>query len=188
MNNKTPAVQPEIAAQIEEYTGNAGFCEFKIIPADTVIYDKNVYTLLEMECTQYEPRSYSVPPMTGTYEECCERLSHYSNALLLSTIYPTHDNMDLQSWVAAGQELNRMISELAPEIARLLPDQNVLPLGIRCRRCEECAAPDAPCRHPETMLPATESYGIHIMNTMETHEITGYYDGQTIVCFGIIFF
>lgn len=188
MSNRSNLASPELASQIEGITGNAGFCEFKLIPADQVEFDQNVYRLLEMECTQYEPRTWSVPPMTGTYEACQERLSHFGNALLLTTIYPTHDNMDLQSWVAAGQELNRMINELAPEIAGLLDNQEVLPLGIRCRRCEECAAPNQKCRHPETMLPATESYGIQIMNTMDKHGITGYYDGQTIVCYGIIFF
>lgn len=53
--------------------------------------------------------------------------------------------------------------------------------------CEFKLVPTENYRHPESLLHATEGYGIHIMNTMEQEGIMGYYDGQTTVCFGLIF-
>jgi len=82
-------------------------------------------------------------------------------------------------------ELNRMLLELERR-AKEFTDSCLI-LGMRCRRCETCAYPE-PCRHPESLVPASEAYGIQIMNTMEEAGITGYYDGQTIVCFGLAFF
>ncbi len=97
----------------------------------------------------------------------------------------THDISDFEAWMQAGAEMNTMILKLAEQLKPYTKD--LLPLGMRCRRCEKCACPEEHCRHPESLLHATEGYGIHIMNTMEQEGITGYYDGQTIVCFGLIF-
>ena len=171
--------------EIEGIAAEAGFCEMKVVPSDRVVFLESVRLLLEDELKSYDIHSYSLPPYVPSYEECKERTKAYSHALLLSAIFPTADIADFSAWMEAGVELNGMIETLCDTL--LEHELKVLPLGMRCRRCEVCACPDAPCRHPETMLFATESFGIHIMNTMEAEGITGYYDNQTIVCFGMVF-
>lgn len=179
-------VNEDTTARVEEAAAEAGFCEIKIVPSGRVCFEPNVRTLCERECETEGITSYSLPPMVGTYDDCRRRCLEHPYALLLSAIFPTEDIAIFSAWMEAGQEMNRMINELC----RTLQEEGMelLPLGMRCRRCEICACPESPCRNPETLLPATEAYGIHIMNTMEQENITGYYDGQTIVCFGVAFF
>lgn len=170
---------------IEQLTAEAGFCEFKLVQTDHIIFNQNVRELCDQECREHDIHSWSLPPIVGTYEECYERCQKYPWALLVSAISMTHDISDFEAWMQAGAEMNTMILKLAEQLKPYTKD--LLPLGMRCRRCEKCACPEEPCRHPESLLHATEGYGIHIMNTMEQEGITGYYDGQTIVCFGLIF-
>lgn len=174
-----------IQQTIENLTAEAGFCEFKLVSTDHIIFSRNVRDLCDQECREYDIHSWSLPPIVGSYEECVAKCRQYPYALLVSTISMTHDITDMESWMQAGQEMNGMLLDLTEQLKPHTKDQ--LPLGMRCRRCPKCTCPDIPCRHPETLLHATEGYGIHIMNTMEQEGITGYYDGQTIVCFGLIF-
>lgn len=169
----------------EELAAETGFCEFKIIENKEVVFTRDVRTLCEHECAEYQIQSYSLPPFVGTYEECMDRCSQYGHAILVTSIHPATDIMSIEEWMVAGGEMNGMLKSLAEELEQ--EGIGAFPLGMRCRRCEKCGCPDVPCRNPETMLSATEAYGIHIMNTMEQHGITGYYDGQTIVCFGVVF-
>jgi len=175
-----------VFSMIENIAAEQGFCEMAIIPSERVVFESNVRLLCECECEEEGITSYSLPPWVGTYEECRKMCLGHSHALLLSAIFPTEDIAIFSAWMEAGQELNRMILDLCRRLEECT--ESLLPLGMRCRRCADCACPKEPCRHPETLLPATEAFGIHIMNTMEQEGITGFYDGQTIVCFGIIFF
>lgn len=170
--------------QIENIAAEAGFCEFKIVPVDKVVFEPNVRSLLETECAEHGIKSHSLPPAIGSLSDCQKQISAYNHALLVSAIFPTEDIANFEAWMEAGVELNAMILRMTEELKKVTKE--VFPMGMRCRKCESCSYPN-PCRHPESMLPATESFGIHIMNTMEKEGITGYYDGQTIVCFGIVY-
>lgn len=170
---------------IENLTAESGFCEFKLVPTDHVIFSENVRALCDAQYTDHALNSWSFPSDSETYEECLRKCQHYQWALLVSTISMTYDIQDIKEWTRAGQEMNAMILQLSKELEPYVKD--ILPLGMTCRRCEQCSYPNEQCRYPEALLPAIEGYGIHIINTMEQEGITGYYDGQTIVCFGIIF-
>lgn len=174
-----------ITQKIEELVAEYGICEYRLVGMDDIIFSKNVRLLSEQECNENGQSSWSMPPAVGTYEECLKQCQQYQNALLFSTIFPTDDIADIKAWMKAGMEHNRMTLQIVEQLKDYVTD--ILPLGIRCRRCEQCAWPDSSCRHPETLLHSTESYGIHIMETMEAQGITGFYDSQTVVCFGVIF-
>lgn len=169
--------------KLEELIAEYGICEYRIVQTSEIVCSKNVRLLAEQEVKEQGASSWSMPPAVGSFEECQKRCKSYHFALLFSTIYPVDDVANIEAWAKAGVEHNKITLQMAKELG-----EDCLPLGIRCRRCEKCGWPNEECRHKESMLPATESYGIHIMETMEKHGITGFYDSQTVVCFGILFF
>jgi predicted metal-binding protein len=175
-----------IYEKIEELVAEYGICEYRQVSIEDIIFSKNVRLLSEQECLENGESSWSMPPAVGTYEECLERCHQYQNALLFSTIFPADDVANIHEWMQAAMEHNRITLQMTEALKEDVTD--ILPLGVRCRRCERCAWPEAACRHPETLLPSTESYGIHIMETMQAQGITDFYDSHTIVCFGVILF
>lgn len=170
-----------MSEKIEELIAKYGICEYRIVDTSEIIFSKNVRLLAEQEVEENGQSSWSMPPAVGTYEECRGRCKKYENALLFSTIYPVEDIANIEEWAKAGVEHNQITLQMAKEL-----DGDCLPLGIRCRRCKECGWPSEECRHKESLLHSTESYGIHIMETMAKQDIIGFYDSKTVVCFGVI--
>ena len=169
---------------IESIAAEIGFCEIKTVPSGEICFEKNVRTLCEEDWKAGRLLSWGSYRPELDFETCKAKCLSYEHATLLTMIYPAEDSMDFEAWMEAGLELNRMLLELGEQMQAELPEH--MALGMVCRRCEKCTCPDAPCRHPENMVTASEAYGVHIMNTMEKEGITGYYDGTTIVCFGVM--
>ena len=115
---------------IEQLTAEAGFCEFKLVQTDHIIFNQNVRELCDQECREHDIHSWSLPPIVGTYEECYERCQKYPWALLVSAISMTHDISDFEAWMQAGAEMNTMILQLTEQLKPYT--RELLPLGMRC--------------------------------------------------------
>jgi predicted metal-binding protein len=67
--------------------------------------------------------------------------------------------------------------------------QDVLALSTEsCAICKDCTYPEAPCRHPDRMIPCIESYGILVTELAEKHEISFLNEGNVVTWFGLLLY
>ena len=57
-----------------------------------------------------------------------------------------------------------------------------------CAICETCSYPDAPCRHPDYMLPSVEGQGILVTELAERHGMTFLNGSNVVTWFSLILY
>lgn len=68
-------------------------------------------------------------------------------------------------------------------------DKDALMLSTEgCTVCKKCTYPDTPCRFPDRMYPATESYGIMVMQMAPALNIRYNNGANTVTYFSLVLF
>ncbi|MCD7866012.1 MAG: DUF2284 domain-containing protein [Clostridiales bacterium] len=162
--------------------------QFGLTTTDQLVIHQEVRDLCETNsCGRYGGR-WVCPPAVGTVEECRQRIFRYRNVFVYSTKHDIEDSYDFEGMMA-GQTSHEMINRNVITCFRVLVGSDLLILsGGGCNRCPVCTYPDAPCRFPDKVYPAVESYGMEVYRLAQTVGIN-YINGEnTVTYFSCIMF
>ncbi|MCI5995600.1 MAG: DUF2284 domain-containing protein [Blautia sp.] len=175
----------QIQQKTEEILTSYPIFQYGFLPADEIEFREEVRYICRQECERYDT-SWSCPPATGTVEACRKRCLTYREALVFTTLAEVSDLTDMTETLETRKDHEAIVHD----ICRQLRDAGIDLLALSsdsCAICDKCAWPDAPCRHPEEMLPCIESYGILVTAAAEKLSMDFFYDGSTVLWYAIIF-
>jgi predicted metal-binding protein len=161
--------------------------EYAFMNSTDVIFSKEVRDLCKQnKCGMYAS-SWACPPAIGSLDDCKARCSAYRHAFMFTTATKVKKRYDFQGWIQARKEHEKLTDHVA-DIFRFY-DADALVLSTEgCLLCKTCTYPDAPCRFPTRMYPATEGYGIMVMQQAKVCNVK-YNNGiNTVTYFSMIFF
>lgn len=160
--------------------------QYAFIDTADLCFSERIRWICEHECPMYD-RTWACPPAVGSVEECRRRCLEFDEALLIATITEVSDiaNIDETLSTRAPHEA------ITHQVAELLRAQGLRVMALSteaCALCENCAWPDAPCRHPEKMFPCVESHGIVVTDLAEKTGIDFYAEGNLVTWFSLLFY
>ncbi len=172
---------------IEKQLSQLPVHEFAFMTTDEVIFSGEAREFCEKNTCGKYGTSWTCPPGTGPFEACIARCKAYKNAFLFSTVTPIKDAFDITGWQNAQIAHEKVTEQVAAVFKNHY--EKILVLSTRaCLFCQDCTYPDAPCRYPERMSPAVESYGIMVSEQTKDCEMN-YINGEnTVTYFSMIFF
>lgn len=179
---KSQSKREELEARIAELP----LLEYGFLKTDQVEFLDRVRTVCREECPQYGT-SWACPPAVGTVDECRVHCQAYTDVMIFSTMTEVQDITNLEETLATRESLE-VIARALREILQGLFGDCLMLSTESCAVCAHCTYPDAPCRHPERMLPCVESYGILVTDLAEKAGMTFFEDYNTVVWFGAAFF
>lgn len=174
----------EIRNKIEQRLLELPIVQYAWLPCSALTFSERVRYICETECPRYG-KSWACPPGVGTVEKCREICSGYEEAFVFTTIAEVQDIANMEETLATrgGHEaVTRQIREIFQEHSF----QTLAMSGESCSICSECAYPDAPCRHPEQMIPCIEGYGIVVPLLAEKAGIVFDNGSNVVTWFGIV--
>lgn len=128
-------------------------------------------------------KCWTCPPALGELSMLEERISGYSEAVLLQTIYELEDSWDFEGMERAILVHNDSVRQLTKRIKDAYPGAKVLPLGAGgCHFCEQCSCPDSPCQFPDQAIASVEGYGMDVKTMVESVGLK-YINGQNTVSY-----
>ncbi len=152
-----------------------------------IIFDDEVRTLCEQNSCRGYGSCWACPPAVGSVESCKEKVLLYKHALLFTTATKVKEQFDLKGWMDARIQHEAITELIAKDFRQFYPTALVLSTE-GCTLCKNCTYPEDPCRFPERMFPAVESYGIFVMKLAPKIGIR-YNNGQGVVTyFSLILF
>jgi len=161
--------------------------EYAFMGSSDVIFSDEVRGFCEKNGCGMHGTSWACPPAVGTVEECKAQCLTYKHAFMFTTVTKMKNNRDIKGWQEARKE-HEKVSDSVADIFRSY-DKNALILSTEgCLICKKCAYPDEPCRFPERMYPATESYGILVMQQAKECNVKYMNGTNTVTYFSMIFF
>jgi predicted metal-binding protein len=174
--------QKKIEAQIAEYP----ICEYAFIRPEEISFLEQVRYICRTECPRYG-HSWSCPPAVGTVEECQNRCEKYTGGFIFTTIAEVTDAANMEETLSTRGEHEK----ITRKIRDCFEDncQEVFALSTEsCAICKDCTYPEAPCRHPDRMIPCIESYGILVTALAEKHGISFMNEGNVVTWFGLLLY
>lgn len=160
--------------------------QYAFIRTDDLMFSDRIRWICEHECPMYG-KTWACPPAVGSVDECRERCMGFEEALLIATITEVGDIVNLEETLATRaphEEITRQVHWMVREQAE---DTMVLSTEA-CAICDECAWPDAPCRHAQKMYPCVESHGIVVTDLAEKTGVDFYAEGNLVTWFSLIFY
>ena len=131
--------------------------------------------------------SWACPPAVGSVEECKARCLSYRHAFIFTTATKVKDRYDVKEWIQAGKEHEKLTDQVA-DIFRSYDAEALVLSTEGCLLCKTCTYPQAPCRFPDRIYPATEGYGIMVIEQAKFCNVK-YNNGiDTITYFSMVFF
>lgn len=171
--------------KIEEILTAYPVFQYGFLDVGDIEFKEEVRHICKQECARYN-FSWACPPAVGTVEECKRRCESYGKALVFTTLAEVSDVSNMEETLATRREHEEIVHGICKE----LDEAGLKRLALSsdsCAICACCAWPEAPCRHPEEMLPCIESYGILVTSAAERLSMDFFYDSRTVVWYGIIF-
>ena len=160
--------------------------QYAFIRTGDLCFSDRIRWICEHECPMYD-KTWACPPAVGSVEECRARLMAFDEALLIATITEVSDLANIEETLstrAPHEEITRQVLSLVREQA----GETYVLSTEACAVCENCAWPDAPCRHRDQMFPCVESHGIVVTDLAERTGIEFYAEGNLVTWFSLIFF
>lgn len=137
------------------------------------------------QCRAYG-KNWTCPPYCGSIEECTEKISGYSQGILLQTVGKMEKIIDTKAYRRTEQRHLEQFHSLAALICREHPDALCLGSG-GCRICGQCAWPE-PCRFPEEAYSSMEGYGLFVTQVCRNSGLAYHYGDKTITYTACILF
>ncbi len=161
--------------------------EYAFFKSNEVIFSDEVRTLCEKnDCGMYGT-SWACPPAVGSTEKCIQDCLGYEHAFIFTTVTEVMDSYDIQGWLDARVEHEKVTDAVAMIFRSHYKDPLILSTE-GCTVCKNCTYPDAPCSFPHRMYPATEGYGILVLQQAQFCNIQYDNGPNTITYFSMIFF
>jgi predicted metal-binding protein len=134
------------------------------------------------KCGHYD-KSWMCPPACGSLDEYEKRIREYSSGLIVQTTGELDDDFDYESMAETGRRQGRLFATFKGTLTLEYP--RVLALGNGCcELCEECAYPNAPCRHPDDATQSMEAFGLVVSDVCRENGLGYYYGPKTITFTG----
>lgn len=171
---------------LEAQLAELPIAQYAFFPTDALEFSRRIRAVCEQECPRYG-KTWACPPAVGTVAECRERCLAYPEGLLISTLTEVEDIADMRQTLATRPDHEAVTRK----VAALLKSQGLEVMGLStdsCAVCDQCAYPNAPCRHPEQMFPCVESHGIVATALAERYGIEYQYGGNVVTWFSILLF
>ncbi|MBE6927692.1 MAG: DUF2284 domain-containing protein [Ruminococcaceae bacterium] len=175
-----------IIESIEQALATLPIAQYEWFRTEDLTFSERVRTICQTQCPRYG-KSWACPPAVGTVEECRRKCLSYPNGLLIATLHEVDDSSDMVQTLATRVPHE----ELTHQVAKLLKASSaeIYALsGDSCSICDTCTFPNAPCAHPEQMLPCVESHGILVTELMESHGISFQFSGNVVTWISLILF
>lgn len=130
---------------------------------------------------------WSCPPACGTLDECRDKISHYSTALVVQVVGQLEDSWDIEGMHEIEVQQKAAFARLLPQMRERFAD--LLPLGTgSCTVCKTCSYPDSPCRFPEKALSSMEAYGLLVNQVCTDSGLKYNYGPNTMAYTGCFLF
>ncbi len=170
---------------IESIILNYEICEYVFGDVQDLVFSDKVWTICETDCERYG-HSWACPPHCGDIKENIARCRAHQHFCLFSTVTETENAWDTKANLAVKQKHEETTLSIVEQLKTEVPGCYVLSTG--CTRCEVCACPDEPCRHPEDRLSSMESHGMLVLQNAQEAGMTLNYGGETVTYFSMILF
>lgn len=173
-------------ALLEEQLSALPVAQYEFFRTEELLFSERIRRICEAECPRYG-KTWACPPAVGSMEDCQARCLSYSEGLLISSLSEVPNISSMEDCLAtrpAHEQLTR-------KVIALLQAQGLEVYGLStesCGVCETCTYPNAPCRHPEHMLPCVESHGIIVTDLAEKYNIEYQYGHNVVTWFSVLLY
>lgn len=172
-------------AVLEQQLSQLPLFQYEFLKSEELVFTERVRHVCESECPMYG-KTWACPPAVGTVAECRDRCLAYPDLLMISTVTEVQDSANMEETLATRHD-HEAITHQAADMVRALGCETLVLSTEACAICAHCAYPDAPCRHPEKMLPCVESHGILVTDIAEKHGME-FFNGNIVTWFSLIFY
>ncbi|WP_243450252.1 DUF2284 domain-containing protein [Desulfosporosinus sp. Sb-LF] len=161
--------------------------EYAFIKAEEVIFSQEVRGLCEKNSCGMYGTSWACPPAIGSIEDCKKQCLGYKHALIFTTVTRLKKKYDMAGWREA-RIAHEAVTEKVAQIFRKEFSNPMILSTEGCTICPKCTYPENPCRFPKRMFPATEGFGILVMQLAPSVGIRYNNGSDTVTYFSMIFF
>jgi len=172
---------------ISKEKGNLNIHEYAFMKANTVIFSDEVRRLCEKNVCGMYGTSWACPPAVGSVEECKNRCADFENAFMFTSLATLNKKYDMVEW-GETRLVHESITEQVAQIFRDEFKESLILSTEGCNICEKCTYPEKTCRFPNRMFPATESFGIMVIQQAPLCNIKYNNGPNAITYFSMIFF
>lgn len=174
-------------AEIEKDLAQLPILEYVFLKPNEIIFAKEVRELCEGNCCGMYNTTWACPPAVGSIEKCMEKCHAYGKAMLFTTVAEVASSFDMQGWISARVKHEALTDQVA-DVFRSYDKEALILSTEGCTVCEKCSYPDNPCRFPDRMYPATEGYGIMVMQMAPTLKVSYNNGANTVTYFSMVLF
>ena len=136
------------------------------------------------KCHNYG-RSWSCPPAAPSLEEMRGIVERYKDGLIVQTVGHLEDNLDFEEMMASAKRHSERVTALWKTMLADYPGLYAMGAG-GCTKCEKCAYPDEPCRHPDELMYSMEACGL-VVSRVATDNGMKYNHGKDTICYTACF-
>ena len=179
-------MREETRKRIEGELSGFPICEYAFLRPEELPFSEKVRYICRTECPRYG-KSWACPPAVGSVEECRKRCLVFEGGFLFTTVSEGADleNMEALLALRAGHEAitRQALAVFREHFAHVQAFSTE-----SCAICESCTYPDAPCRHPERMLPSVEGQGILVTELAEKQGLSFQNGSDVVTWFSLILY
>lgn len=146
---------------------NAGATRAKPIPTKQIRFYPTLLALCTMNSCGHYSANWRCPPACPSPSEMRERLAACPSGVLFQVEGLLEDSLDYVGMTATGHAFHKTVRTIKAALDATGADFLLLGAG-GCDLCPQCTYPDAPCRHPETLVYPLEGCGINVAEICET--------------------
>jgi len=164
-----------------------GIWEHAVIPTKEIPFSAEVRAICEKNGCGMYGTNWACPPAVGSVEECKTNCLKYDDALVFTTKTVLESRYDPSLWREAAKHHEQVTDDVLALVRTAYPDAFALSTE-GCGICASCTYPNAPCRFPERMHPAVESFGISVVELAKksgVHYING---ADSVTYFSLILY
>ena len=177
----------EIERIISQEKGNLKIHEYAFVTSNQVVFSDDVRSLCERNACGMYGKSWACPPAVGSVEDCKTQCSEFSHAFVFTSWAALQNKHDMNGWREAGIA-HEAITEKVAQVFRA-QFKKILTLSTEgCTICKTCTYPEKPCRFPERMFPASEGFGVYVIQLAQTCGIKYYNGPNSVTFFSVLFF
>lgn len=152
-----------------------------------VIFSDEVRSLCEKNGCGLFSTSWACPPAVGSVADCQKRCLEYTYAFMFTTVNDLKGQYDMEGWNHARKKHEKVTDAVVSVFRRY--DKSLLALSTEgCALCKKCTYPNATCKYPDRMYPATEGYGILVLEQARKNNVKYNNGANTVTYFSMLFF
>ena len=140
---------------LEEQLSELPLFQYAFVSSSELLFTERVRHVCREECEMYN-KTWACPPAVGSVDQCKARCMAFSELLMISTVTEVRDIENIEETL----ETRADHEEVTRAVTKLIRDQGCETMTLSteaCAICEDCAYPEAPCRHPELRYPCVKN-------------------------------